>query len=91
MSRILAILLTMLAVYVSIILFERKPADAGVEAPSWAPGSRRLVYYETEQTSNGEERVSHIRSVDITGRNIYDIDLKDGINGTEPTWSPRLP
>lgn len=29
MSRILAILLTMLAVYVSIILFERKPADAG--------------------------------------------------------------
>ena len=62
-----------------------------MEAPSWAPGSRRLVYYETERTADGEERISHIRSVDITGRNIYDIDLKDGINGTEPTWSPRLP
>lgn len=62
-----------------------------MEAPSWAPGSRRVVYYETERTSDGEERVSHIRSVDITGRNIYDIDLKDGVNGTEPTWSPRLP
>ena len=62
-----------------------------MEAPSWAPNSRRLVYYETEQTSDGEERVSHIRSVDITGQNIYDIDLKDGINGTEPTWSPKLP
>ena len=62
-----------------------------MEAPSWAPGSRRLVYYETEQTANGEERVSHIRSVDITGQNIYDIDLKDDINGTEPTWSPKLP
>ena len=62
-----------------------------MEAPSWAPGSRRVVYYETERASDGEERVSHIRSVDITGRNIYDIDLKDGVNGTEPTWSPRLP
>ena len=62
-----------------------------MEAPSWAPNSRRLVYYETEQTADGEERVSHIRSVDITGRNIYDIDLKDGVNGTEPTWSPKLP
>lgn len=62
-----------------------------MEAPSWAPGSRRLVYYETEQTADGEERISHIRSVDITGQNIYDIDLKDGLNGTEPTWSPKLP
>ncbi len=62
-----------------------------MEAPSWAPGSRRIVYYETEQAADGEERVSHIRSVDITGQNIYDIDLKDGINGVEPTWSPKLP
>lgn len=62
-----------------------------MEAPSWAPGSRRLVYYETERTADGEERISHIRSVDITGQNIYDIDLKDGLNGTEPTWSPKLP
>ena len=62
-----------------------------MEAPSWAPGSRRLVYYETERTSDGEERMSHIRSVDITGQNIYDIELKNGLNGTEPTWSPKLP
>lgn len=61
-----------------------------MEAPSWAPGSRRVVYYETERTSDGEERISHIRSVDITGQNIYDIDLPDNINGTEPTWSPKL-
>lgn len=62
-----------------------------MEAPSWAPGSRRVVYYETERTEDGEERVSHIRSVDITGQNLYDIDLPDGLNGTEPTWSPKLP
>ena len=62
-----------------------------MEAPSWAPGSRRVVYYETERTDDNIERVSHIRSVDITGQNIYDIDLPDGVNGLEPTWSPRLP
>ena len=48
-------------------------------------------YYETEKHSDGVERISHIRSVDITGQNIYDIDLPDGVNGLEPTWSPRLP
>ncbi|MCM1404767.1 MAG: hypothetical protein NC133_04715 [Prevotella sp.] len=57
-----------------------------MEAPSWAPGSRRVVYYETEKALDGLERISHIRSVDITGHNIYDIELPDGINGTEPTW-----
>ena len=62
-----------------------------MEAPSWAPGSRRIVYYETEKAIDGIERISHIRSVDITGQNIYDIDLPDGVNGVEPTWSPRLP
>ena len=61
-----------------------------MEAPSWAPGSRRIVYYETERASDDIERISHIRSVDITGQNIYDIDLPDNINGLEPTWSPRL-
>ncbi|MFQ6739267.1 MAG: Tol-Pal system beta propeller repeat protein TolB [Alphaproteobacteria bacterium] len=61
-----------------------------MEAPSWAPGSRRLVYYETEKADDDIERISHIRSVDITGQNIYDIELPDGINGVEPTWSPKL-
>lgn len=62
-----------------------------MEAPSWAPGSRRIVYYETEKHLDGIERISHIRSIDITGQNIYDIELPDGVNGVEPTWSPRLP
>lgn len=62
-----------------------------MEAPSWAPGSRRVVYYETEKALDGIERMSHIRSVDITGQNLYDIPLPDGIYGVEPTWSPKLP
>lgn len=61
-----------------------------MEAPSWAPGSRRIVYYETEKADDDIERISHIRSVDITGQNIYDIELPNSINGTEPTWSPKL-
>ena len=62
-----------------------------MEAPSWAPGSRRVVYYETEKSLDGMERMSHIRSVDITGQNVYDIELPDGVYGVEPTWSPKLP
>ena len=62
-----------------------------MEAPSWAPGSRRIVYYETEKHVDGIERISHIRSVDISGQNIYDIELPEGVNGVEPTWSPKLP
>ncbi|MDR0967246.1 MAG: Tol-Pal system beta propeller repeat protein TolB [Rickettsiales bacterium] len=61
-----------------------------MEAPSWAPGSRRVVYYETEKTSD-TQRHSHIRSIDITGQNVYDIELPNGVNGMEPTWSPKLP
>ncbi len=62
-----------------------------MEAPSWAPNSRRIVYYETEKALDGIERTSHIRSVDITGQNVYDIDLPENVNGVEPTWSPKLP
>jgi len=61
-----------------------------MESPSWAPGSRRVVYYETERTDDDMERVSHIRSVDITGQNVYDIEIAGGISGTEPTWSPKI-
>ena len=61
-----------------------------MEAPSWAPNSRRIIYYETEKIDD-EERESHIRSVDIMGQNTYDIKLPDGVNGLEPTWSPKLP
>lgn len=61
-----------------------------MESPSWAPNSRRLVYYETERAEDDIERISHIRSVDITGQNLYDIELPDNLNGSEPTWSPKL-
>jgi len=61
-----------------------------MESPSWAPNSRRVVYYETDRASD-TDRTSHIRSVDIIGQNNYEIKLPAGVNGTEPTWSPKLP
>ena len=62
-----------------------------MEAPSWAPNSRRLVYFETEKINDGEERQSSIRSVDILGHFNYEIKTPDNINGMDPTWSPLLP
>ncbi|MCL2889909.1 MAG: Tol-Pal system protein TolB, partial [Alphaproteobacteria bacterium] len=63
-----------------------------MEGPSWAPGSRRIVYYETSRVpGDDEQRASRIRTVDIIGMNDYEIKLPDGIHGTEPTWSPKLP
>ena len=63
-----------------------------MESPSWAPGSRRMVYYQTEKVPGDDTgRRSQIRSVDITGMNDYEIKLPDGVSGTEPTWSPKLP
>ncbi|MCL1902171.1 MAG: Tol-Pal system beta propeller repeat protein TolB [Alphaproteobacteria bacterium] len=63
-----------------------------MEAPSWAPNSRRVVYYKTDRApDNDKARVSQIRTVDTMGLNDYEIKLPDGISGTEPTWSPKLP
>lgn len=63
-----------------------------MESPSWAPGGRRVVYYETKKFGDDNKgRQSHIRSVDITGQNDYEIKLPDGQSGTEPAWSPTLP
>ena len=62
-----------------------------MESPSWAPNSRRLVYYETEKINDGEERQSAIRTVDILGHFNYEIPVPEGISAMDPTWSPLLP
>jgi Tol biopolymer transport system component len=61
-----------------------------MEAPSWAPGGRRVVFYKTDK-SGDKDRISKIVSVDITGQNEYEIPLPKDIYGVEPTWSPKLP
>lgn len=62
-----------------------------MESPSWAPNSRRIVYYETEKINDGDGRQSSIRTVDILGQFNYEITLPDNVSGTDPTWSPLLP
>jgi len=63
-----------------------------MESPSWAPGSRRVVYFTTDRVEGDDTlRVSRIRSVDIMGMNDYEITLPGGRSGSDPSWSPRLP
>jgi TolB protein len=62
-----------------------------MESPTWAPNSRRVIYFETERINDGDERASSIRSVDILGQFNYELPLPDGVNGQDPTWSPLLP
>ena len=62
-----------------------------MESPTWAPNSRRLIYYQTDVTDGGRGRKSTIRSVDILGHFNYEIKVPDGLNGVDPTWSPILP
>lgn len=60
-----------------------------VESPSWAPNGRRVVYTMTEPIDDGEDMLSRIMTVDITGQNEYQIN--SDVNGSDPSWSPRLP
>lgn len=60
-----------------------------MEAPSWAPNGRRVVFTETESIKDGMDMASKIMSVDITGQNLYQI--KTPGNAVDPVWSPLLP
>ncbi|MCL2629195.1 MAG: Tol-Pal system beta propeller repeat protein TolB [Alphaproteobacteria bacterium] len=57
-----------------------------MEAPNWAPNGRRLVFTTTDRDDN---RTSRIMSVDIMGRNMYQIPTPG--NAVAPSWSPLLP
>lgn len=56
------------------------------EGPSWAPNGRVVVF--TRQGQDGEG-VARLHSVDITGRNMRPVALKDA--ASDPDWGPLLP
>jgi TolB protein len=56
-----------------------------VEAPSWAPNGRVLVFF--RQDSSGSP--VKLYSVDVTGRNLR--ELVTPSDASDPAWSPLLP
>ncbi|OPZ78415.1 MAG: translocation protein TolB [Alphaproteobacteria bacterium ADurb.Bin438] len=60
-----------------------------VEAPSWAPNGRTLLFFKQERPPKGSySYTSRIYGVDITGRNLREI--KTPASASDPTWSPLL-
>jgi TolB protein len=58
-----------------------------VEGPSWSPNGRVLTYFkEVPQGAGGNQRVSRIYTVDITGYN--ERWLQTPRDGSDPAWSP---
>ena len=59
-----------------------------VEAPSWAPNGRTLMFFKQEKPDAFGHYPSKIYAVDITGKNLREI--KTPVNASDPTWSPLL-
>jgi len=70
---------------------ERLLADGYlVEAPTWAPNGRVLMYFrQTRSRSDGSGGSSYIYSVDLTGYNEQRITTP--VQASDPAWSPLLP
>ncbi len=58
-----------------------------VEAPSWSPNGRVLIYFKENPVGpRGEQRQAKLYTIDITGFN--ERELATPRDGSDPTWSP---
>jgi len=61
-----------------------------VEAPTWAPNGRVLMYFRKEPTDNqGGGGESRLYSIDLTGHNEREIITPT--DASDPAWSPLIP
>ncbi|SDG85746.1 Tol-Pal system beta propeller repeat protein TolB [Roseospirillum parvum] len=60
-----------------------------VEAPTWAPNGRVLMYFEQTPSRGNSKGAYLLRSVDLTGHN--DRAVSTPQEGSDPAWSPLLP
>ena len=60
-----------------------------VEAPTWAPNGRVLMYFRQDAPQAGKPGKTKIYTVDITGYNERMIDTPT--DASDPAWSPLLP
>jgi TolB protein len=61
-----------------------------VEAPTWAPNGRVLMYFRQEPSdASGAGGRSRLFSVDLTGHN--ERELVTPLDASDPAWSPLIP
>jgi len=61
-----------------------------VEAPSWAPNGRVLVYFSQKPTdAKGHGGETRLHSIDLTGYN--DREIVTPQDASDPAWSPLIP
>ncbi|MEK7820918.1 MAG: Tol-Pal system beta propeller repeat protein TolB [Pseudomonadota bacterium] len=64
--------------------------DFLVEAPSWAPNGRVLMYFRQQRTdSRGGGGRTRLFSVDLTGHN--EREIVTPTDASDPAWSPLIP
>jgi len=63
--------------------------DFLVEAPTWAPNGRVLMFFrQGRTTADGKGGRSRLYSIDLTGHN--EREILTPIDASDPAWSPRL-
>ncbi len=61
-----------------------------VEAPTWAPNGRVLMYFkQTPTDTRGRGGSSRLYSIDLTGRNEREVITPQ--DASDPAWSPLIP
>jgi TolB protein len=61
-----------------------------VEAPTWAPNGRVLIYYkQIPNDKNGRGGSVKLYSIDLTGYN--EREVVTPLDGSDPAWSPLIP
>ena len=64
--------------------------DFLVEAPTWAPNGRVLMFFRQDRTTkDGKGGRSRLWSIDLTGHN--EREILTPIDGSDPAWSPLNP
>jgi len=61
-----------------------------VEAPTWAPNGRVLIYFkQTPSDKSGRGGSVKLYSIDLTGYN--EREVVTPLDGSDPAWSPLIP
>jgi TolB protein len=64
--------------------------DFLVEAPTWAPNGRVLMFFRQERTkADGSGGKSRLYSIDLTGHNEREVITP--LDASDPAWSPLIP